>query len=448
MLTADHGVSFRVEPTPAPPFVPGKLGYRRDLTQENAQDIVTIPLFIKYPGQAGATSTPSGRGRSTCCRRSPTCWASSCRSGRRQLAAQAAAGARDDHGPQDERRDVKSTSRRCSSARTRRWPTSSRYWERRGTPPTASARTASSSAGPSAGLPALEPAGRWRRTSRMPASSPTSIPARASPPRRGRHHPRRRSRGPSTRVRLNGNIVSVGMSFGDIGAQPPQLRVDAAAQRDPRRRQQAWSSTTSPGRQSGLGLVPIGSAEAVPERGACLAGGGLQAPGCPGDDEVARVAGLACGLLGRLAAAADHRHARPLLDRRGPVGRDRQAPARPTSRPAAPGRLAAAVLPAAGRLDADRGRRRGPDPRPVAGLRAAHGPGVVRRRPRAVLRARRLVRRRDRGGAPVPELLRAGDADVHAGRPAVDASRRRLRAGLRPGPPRLAVGVRAVERRR
>jgi hypothetical protein len=51
ILTADHGVSFRVKPTPAPPFVVGRLGYRRELTEENAADIVPVPMFVKYPGE-------------------------------------------------------------------------------------------------------------------------------------------------------------------------------------------------------------------------------------------------------------------------------------------------------------------------------------------------------------------------------------------------------------
>jgi hypothetical protein len=51
VLIADHGISFRVKPTPAPPFVVGRLGYRRELTPDNAEDIVTIPLLVKYPDQ-------------------------------------------------------------------------------------------------------------------------------------------------------------------------------------------------------------------------------------------------------------------------------------------------------------------------------------------------------------------------------------------------------------
>jgi hypothetical protein len=51
VVVADHGISFRVKPTPAPPFEVGKLGYRRDLTAENAHDIAAVPLLVKYPGQ-------------------------------------------------------------------------------------------------------------------------------------------------------------------------------------------------------------------------------------------------------------------------------------------------------------------------------------------------------------------------------------------------------------
>jgi Sulfatase len=51
VVVADHGISFRVKPTPAPPFAVGELGYRRKLTTENAHDIVTVPLLVKYPRQ-------------------------------------------------------------------------------------------------------------------------------------------------------------------------------------------------------------------------------------------------------------------------------------------------------------------------------------------------------------------------------------------------------------
>jgi Sulfatase len=54
LLVADHGISFRVKPTPAPPFAVGELGYRRELTPENAADIVTVPLLVKYPQQRHA----------------------------------------------------------------------------------------------------------------------------------------------------------------------------------------------------------------------------------------------------------------------------------------------------------------------------------------------------------------------------------------------------------
>jgi hypothetical protein len=59
VITADHGVSFRVKPGPAPPFVPGRLGYRRELTPENAQDVGMVPLFVKYPGQKAGKEDPA-----------------------------------------------------------------------------------------------------------------------------------------------------------------------------------------------------------------------------------------------------------------------------------------------------------------------------------------------------------------------------------------------------
>ena len=51
VVVADHGISFRVKPTPAAPFAVGKLGYRRELTAENAHDIAPVPLLVKYPRQ-------------------------------------------------------------------------------------------------------------------------------------------------------------------------------------------------------------------------------------------------------------------------------------------------------------------------------------------------------------------------------------------------------------
>ena len=51
IVVADHGISFRTKATPAPPFAVGELGYRRELTAENAHDIVPVPLLVKYPRQ-------------------------------------------------------------------------------------------------------------------------------------------------------------------------------------------------------------------------------------------------------------------------------------------------------------------------------------------------------------------------------------------------------------
>lgn len=55
VITADHGESFQVDPKPAPPFVPGRLGYRRAARPGNLADIASIPLFIKYPKGLGPT---------------------------------------------------------------------------------------------------------------------------------------------------------------------------------------------------------------------------------------------------------------------------------------------------------------------------------------------------------------------------------------------------------
>jgi hypothetical protein len=51
IVTADHGISFRVKPTPAEPYRAGQIGWRRDLTQHNAQHVAFVPLFVKQPGQ-------------------------------------------------------------------------------------------------------------------------------------------------------------------------------------------------------------------------------------------------------------------------------------------------------------------------------------------------------------------------------------------------------------
>ena len=57
VVTADHGESFAVSPKPAPPFTPGRLGFRRAITAGNAADIASIPLFIKYPTGRGPRGT-------------------------------------------------------------------------------------------------------------------------------------------------------------------------------------------------------------------------------------------------------------------------------------------------------------------------------------------------------------------------------------------------------
>jgi sulfatase-like protein len=50
IVVADHGESWLPpKPTPAGPFVPGHLGYRRAVTPQNLADIASIPMFIKYP---------------------------------------------------------------------------------------------------------------------------------------------------------------------------------------------------------------------------------------------------------------------------------------------------------------------------------------------------------------------------------------------------------------
>jgi hypothetical protein len=52
IVTADHGVSFDVKPDgPGHPFRVGVLGYRRNLTHANIEDIAPVPLFVKYPHQ-------------------------------------------------------------------------------------------------------------------------------------------------------------------------------------------------------------------------------------------------------------------------------------------------------------------------------------------------------------------------------------------------------------
>ena len=146
-------------------------------------------------------------------------------------------------------------------------------------------------------------------------------------------------------------------------------------------------------------------------------------------------------------AAAPHRHPpQRLLDRRGDHRRHRLARPRRHPAHAAAGRLAAALLPAAARLDGARGQRRGRDPGAAAAVRPARGAGLVvggHRRPRS---PRGRPGRGGRGRLPVPDLLRAGDADVLAGRGAVRARVRLLRARLPARPPALPVAAGGLAR--
>ena len=51
VVTADHGMSFRVKSKPAEPYRLGQIGWRRDLTTHNAHDVAFVPLFVNTPGQ-------------------------------------------------------------------------------------------------------------------------------------------------------------------------------------------------------------------------------------------------------------------------------------------------------------------------------------------------------------------------------------------------------------
>ena len=122
-------------------------------------------------------------------------------------------------------------------------------------------------------------------------------------------------------------------------------------------------------------------------------------------------------------------HARPRrlpLDRRGDLGRHRLAPGRRRSRPAAPGRLAARLLPPAPRVDRSspgRARRRcarRPWSSPSSRSRRRSGPGEPLR-PRG-----RLDLRRDRGRAALPDAVRAGSAHVRPRRAPLRARGRRF----------------------
>jgi hypothetical protein len=57
VVVADHGESFDTKRTPAGPFVPGRLGYRRAVTPRNLADIASIAMFIKYPKGHGPSGT-------------------------------------------------------------------------------------------------------------------------------------------------------------------------------------------------------------------------------------------------------------------------------------------------------------------------------------------------------------------------------------------------------
>ena len=120
---------------------------------------------------------------------------------------------------------------------------------------------------------------------------------------------------------------------------------------------------------------------------------------------------LAVSVLLRTRAAR-----RRLLDRRGPLGRDRRPAARRHPRRAAPGRLAAALLPAAEPVDARRGQLGGDastGSRCCSPCSACRWPGG---RAAAVRPPHRVDRRAARRGQPVPDPVRAGGADVRARR--------------------------------
>ena len=92
------------------------------------------------------------------------------------------------------------------------------------------------------------------------------------------------------------------------------------------------------------------------------------------------------------------------------------------------------------------GHERGRHARAVAAVRAAGGAGLVVGGQRGLRPARGRARRGGRGRLPVPDLLRAGDADVLAGRRAVGARLRELRARVRARPAAARLAARAVAR--
>jgi hypothetical protein len=61
VIVSDHGESFIKAPAPQPPFVPGKLGYRRAVTKENIQDVGSNLTMIKYPEGHGPTHVIDSR---------------------------------------------------------------------------------------------------------------------------------------------------------------------------------------------------------------------------------------------------------------------------------------------------------------------------------------------------------------------------------------------------
>ena len=109
------------------------------------------------------------------------------------------------------------------------------------------------------------------------------------------------------------------------------------------------------------------------------------------------------------------------------------------------GRLAAAVLPAAARLDGALRRERGRHPRALAGLRADRRPGRLLGRQRGLRPPHRRARRGRHRRLPVPELLRAGDEDVLARRRPVAAGLGELRARVPARPPRAPGRARRVD---
>src|SRR4051794_29307338 len=54
IVTADHGMSFKVKGSRAPAYRPGEIGWRRDLTKYNAGDVAFVPMFVKAPHQTDA----------------------------------------------------------------------------------------------------------------------------------------------------------------------------------------------------------------------------------------------------------------------------------------------------------------------------------------------------------------------------------------------------------